>query len=312
MMRGKVLLAAAMVLAASPAFSVIVTLQQGVDGYAGTQDAHIISWDGNQNQLVRTATGGNGGNGSATATTGGNPQNAGGHIFIEEGDFGSTFPLFDDSKCIVIQFNTSQLSGTVTSAQIALYYWYERSTGNANTELSGTKLNPHTLNVTRILKPWAEGNGGATSGVDGDDAPDNSGVVTWNSTGFELWQAIGAEGPEDIAPTESSIEFDPFNGGWTFFDVTASVKHWLANPGENHGVKISQEVYPISFKTPDLTLPNGMAVYKGHPADPSPFEPGAHNFISSENNNSPDLRPQLIIDGTISIGTSVMDWQLME
>ena len=76
-------------------------------------------------------------------------------------------------------------------------------------------------------------------------------------------------------------------------------------------MKITQEVYPSTFKTPDLTLPNGKMVYSGHPADPSPFEPGAHNFISSENPNSPDLRPQLILE-IDNLGTGVSDWELME
>jgi hypothetical protein len=305
----KVLLTVALALIALPAFTQTVELQQGVNGYEGTQDTHIISWDGSENQLVRLADGSNGGNGSTSPPAGGNPQNAGGHIFIEEGDYGSgDFTLYDDSKVILIKFDLTGVTGTATSAQIGLYYWWERSSGSEGTEGSGTKETPHTLYVNRILKPWAEGD--AAEGVDGTDAPDNSGAVTWNSTGFELWQAMGAEGPEDIAPPESETVFDPAVGGWTWFDVTESVNMWLADPSSNNGVKISQEAYPETFLDPDLTLPDGTVVYSAGPTDsPTGFAAGAHDFISSENTDHPDLRPKLVMEG-VSMSSSAGDWEL--
>lgn len=305
----KVFLPLALALIALPAFAQTVELQQGVNGYEGTQDTHIISWDGNQNQLIRLADGSNGGNGGDTATTGGAPQNAGGHYFIEEGDYGSgDFELYDDSKVILIKFDLTGVTGTASSAQIGLYYWFERSTGSEDTEGSGDKKTAHTLYVNRILKPWAEGD--TAEGVDGTDAPDNSGAVTRNSTGFELWQAIGAEGPEDIAPPESETVFDPAVGGWTWFDVTESVNKWLADPGSNNGVKISQEAYPETFLDPDLTLPDGTVVYSAGPTDsPTGFAAGAHNFVSSENTDHPELRPKLIIVGA-SWSSSAGDWEL--
>lgn len=314
---GKYFLAGVLALSASPAFAEILTFQEGVGGYAGTQDTHIISWDGNQNQLTRLDDGSNGGNGGATATTGGHPQNAGGHIYIEQGDYGTTKPLLDDSKAILIKFDLAGITGTVNSARIGLHYWYERSTGNVATQGSGTKLDPNTLYVNRVLKRWEEGNGGATSGVDGDDAADNSGVVTWNSTGFELWQAMGAEGPEDIAPPEDVVVFDPIevffqegdDYGWVWFDVTESAAIWVADPSQNNGVKISQEPYPTTFLTPDLTLPNGTVVYRGSPtATPGDFEPGAHNYVSSEN-TMVDLRPKLVLDINRS-STDIGSWSL--
>ncbi|MDX9754354.1 MAG: hypothetical protein RBU29_10360 [bacterium] len=301
---------ALLALVVSPAFTETITLQQG-PAYSGTADTHIISWDGNQNQLVRKADGTNGGNGGTTATTGGNPQNAGGWDYIEEGDYGSTAPLYDDSKCILIKFDVTSVAA-VSNAKIGLYYWFERSTGSSATEKSGTKKTAHVLNVNRILKPWARGNGGANGvGVDGTDTPDNTGAVTWNSTGYDLWQAMGAEGPEDIAPTESTTEFDPAVGGWVWFDVTESVKFWVANPGKNFGVKIGQEVYPdpSAFLAPDLTLPNGKKVYSKAPvAQPTGFVPGAHDFVSSSNAGKPELRPQLVVEGT-SFTTS---WELFQ
>ncbi len=300
----KFILSLALCIIAAPAFS--IELQQGVNGYEGTADTHIVSWDGNQNQLIRLADGSNGGNGSGTATTGGDPQNAGGHNFLEEGDYGDPAPLYEDSKCILIKFDLTNISGNVSSAKIGLYYWYERSTGSDATELSGTKKAAHALYVNRILKDWAEGD--TNTGVDGSDAPDNSGLVSWNSTGYELWQAMGVEGPEDIAPTESTTQFDPAVGGWTWFDVTESVKFWLANPDKNFGVKIGQEEYPVNAKAPDLTLPDGTVVYSAGPTDtPTGFQAGAHDFVSSEN-SMVDLRPKLVIEGA----SNAIDWELMK
>jgi len=302
----KFILSLALCLIAAPAFSASIELQQGINGYEGTADTHIISYDGNQNQLIRLADGSNGGNDGGTASTGGDPQNIGGHSFIEEGDYGSDAPLYDDSKVILIKFDLNNISGDVSVAKIGLYYWYERSTGSDATELSGTKKTAHPLNVNRILKDWAEGD--TDEGVDGSDAADNSGLVTWNSTGYELWQAIGVEGPEDIAPTESTTQFDPAVGGWIWFDVTESVKFWIENPDKNFGIKIGQEAYPENAKTPDLTLPDGTVVYSAGPTDtPSGFEAGAHDFVSSENDMA-DLRPKLVIDGA----SNAIDWELMK
>ena len=305
----KVVLPLALALIALPAFSETIVLQNGVDGYEGTQDSHIISWDGSQNQLVRNADGTNGGNAGSPTTTE-LPQNPGGHNFLEEGDYGSPAPLYDDSKVILIQFDLSGVSApSVANARVELYYWFERSNGDAATEGDGS-ANPHTLNVNRILKAWGEGDD--SSGVDGADAADNSGVVTLNSTGTELWQAMGAEGPEDVAPTESTTYFDPNAGGWVSFDVTESVNLWLADPSPNNGVKISQEVYPAdpaAFLVPDLVLADGTIVYVSHPTgDPSPFEAGAYDFVSSENTDTPELRPKLVIaTGAAAVGSTWYD-----
>lgn len=308
MKKGYLFIAVALAFIAAPAFSETITLQQGVN-YWGTSDCHIFSYDGAQNQLVRTADGSNGGNGKGTATTGANPQNTGGWDYIEEGDYGSPYPLYEDSKCIMIRFDVSALKA-VTSAKIGLYYWFERSTGAIATEKSGTKKDKHTLNVNRVLKDWGMGSGGGNGvGVDGSDQKDNTGSVTWNSTGYELWQAMGAEGPEDIAPTESTTVFDPAVGGWVWFDVTASAKLWVADQSKNFGVKIGQEVYPAKFNDPDLKLPNGRMVYKGAPVTLSTaFYPGAHDFVSSSNKGKPTLRPQLVVEGT----SSASSWEIFQ
>ncbi len=299
---------------ASPAFAQTIELQQGVNGYEGTADAHIISWDRNQNMLIRNDDGSNGGNNDGPSESP-DSVNTGEHIFVEEGDFGSDdFNLFDDSKAILIKFDLDGISGTATSAQIGLYYWYERSTGDIEVEGSGDKQTPHDLNVNRILKRWAEGTDPDSNDVNGTDpgTPDNSGAVTWNSTGFEFWQAMGAEGPGDIAPTESVTNFDPAVGEWTWFDVTESVNIWLADPSTNHGVKIGQEEFPENPLEPDITLPDGTMIYSGHPdGDPTGFAAGAHNFVSSENNDMTELRPKLVIEGASAASHTAL-WSLYQ
>lgn len=299
----------AMAFIAAPAFTETITLQQGPT-YSGTSDTHIVSWDGSENQLTRKDDGSNGGSGTAFA--GGAPQNAGGHSFIEEGDYttphGAT-PLTADSKCILIKFDVSPVKA-VTSAKIGLYYWFSRNGGDAAKEKSGTSQIKHKVNVNRILKDWARGNGGIAGGVDGTDAADNTGGVTWNSTGYEVWQAMGVEGPEDIAPTESVTEYDPAVGGWVWFDVTASAKLWVSDPSKNFGVKIGQEVYDASkFLAPDLKLPNGKMVFRGAPvAVQTDFTSGAYDFVSSSNKDHKDLRPKLVVEGT----SSATSWEIFQ
>jgi len=311
MKKGYLFIAVALAFIAAPAYSETITLQQGAN-YWGTSDCHIFSYDGNQNQMVRKADGSNGGNGTATATTGGYPQNTGGWDYIEEGDYTvphPTTPLIDDSKCILIKFDLSGVKA-VTSAKLGIYYWFERNGGDVTKEKSGTSQIKHTLNVNRLLKDWGMGSGGGNGvGVDGSDQKDNAGSATWNSTGYEFWQAIGAEGPEDIAPTETTTVFDPAVGGWVWFDVTASAKFWVATPNKNFGVKIGQEVYPAKFNDPDLTLPNGKKVYKGAPVTTqTDFVSGAYDFVSSSNKGKPALRPQLVIEGT----SSASSWEIFQ
>lgn len=296
-----------------------IVLQEGKN-YNGTQDVHIISWDGSQNQLVRKADGSNGGNGRQSDSYSEKPQNTGGWDFLEEGDYHTYPPLTEDSKCILIRFDLSGIK-SMTSAKIGLYFRFERNDGggdNLATALSSltkpffwfdnkdVKKKQHTLYVNRILKKWAAGTGGARShGVDGSGAADNSGEVTWNSTGYELWQAMGAEGPEDIAPPESTTVFNPANEEWIWFDVTQSAKVWISDPSENYGVKIGQEVYPkdpATFLPPDITLPNGKKVYSKEPvAKPTNFAPGTYNFVSSHNSSLQEFRPKMVIEGERSL-----------
>ncbi len=258
----------------------VIEFQQGVSptaDYAGTADAHIISWDGTENQLDRPP-----------ADT---PQNTGGHDFIEEGDYNIEGGS-DDSKVILIKFDISSIDASAANrmknAEVGLYFAFERREGSDDP--SAGLSNPHFLSTQRILKNWAEGDGGADSGVDGDDAPDNSGVVTWNSTGSELWEAIGAEGPTDVGPVESRTWFDPVPGTWLWLDVSQMAKSWIANPDANNGVKISQET--------DNDPTDDPAVYVG----------GAYNFASSENaqaDDRPVLRVSLYEESTVGSEWSI-------
>lgn len=269
----------------------LVTLQQGVNGYDGTEDAHIISWDGSIQQTARHPDGSNAGDGSDPAYSN-LANNTGGHAYIEEGDFGGGST---DSKVILIKFDTSSIAAAdarrLARAQIGLYHVYERNAGGGGdgpTDPSAGHMNPHLLSVQPLLKAWDEGD--TANGVDGDDADDNTGAVTWNSTGSELWEAIGAEGPSDVGPVISTTYFDTVPGQWVWFDVTPAARQWIANAGSNNGVKISQETDNVPENPPSV------------------YPQGAHNFASSEN-ESVSLRPQLALE-FISASNVGSEWSL--
>ncbi|HQH74180.1 MAG TPA: DNRLRE domain-containing protein [bacterium] len=262
-------------------FTETLMFQDGVaptQDYAGSADVHIISFDGSGNQTSRPP-----------AQT---PQNTGMHTFIEEGDYGdapsaANPDLSLDSKVILIRFDISTIpvarANEVMKAEVGLYFVFERVKGGGD-PAAGLR-NPHNLNTQKILKNWAEGFG---TGVDGIDAEDNTEQVTWNSTGYELWEAIGAEGPTDVGPVESSTLFDPVPGTWIWFDVTQMCREWIAGPSANFGVKISQET--------DNDPTNAPTVYVV----------GCYDFASRENDEYTE-HPQLRIE----MGTPVTEWDLM-
>ncbi len=322
MTRKQLALIAVFSLISLPAMGETFVFQDGVSptpDYAGTQDTHIISWDdgdmptGNsdgQSELYRHEDGTNAGQNPPPNNYLENPQNMGGYNLMEEGDNGGGT---NDSKVLLVQFDLGNAipaarAGEVSSAQIGLYFDQYRAD---NTNPS------HTLYVNRILKKWAQGDGAdanlhpGDNDYDGTDTPDNSGAVTWNSTGFELWQAMGAEGPEDIAPTESEFFFDKDvvkAGTWLWFDVKQSAKIWIADPAQNNGVKISQEVYPTEFLEPDLTLPNGKKVYSSSPVTtPTTFVNGRYVFRTSEHAEAA-TRPQLVIE--LGGASSAGNWSI--
>lgn len=304
----------------------VITFQDGVSptaSYAGTQDSYIISWDDGDlmggsaaaavmlfrhtNPAFPDELGSNaGGADDPDNLYLENTQNMGGQTEMETGDNGGGA---NDSKSLLILFDgldatiPPSRASEVSSAELVLTFSRFRD-GNANPS--------HTMYVNRLLKNWAEGEG--DDFPDGDDTPDNTGAVTWNSSGIELWQAMGAEGPEDVAPTESSVFFDIttiFPLDPVSFDVTQSARFWIANPSQNFGVKISQEIYPDGttrkFLEPDLTLPSGRKIYSQAPvADPSAWVNGRYVYFASEH-DFPEERPKLVI--TLG-GTDVSNWSL--
>lgn len=306
----------------------VFEFQDGVSptpDYDGTQDSYIIAWDDGDleggsaaaaQQLFRHTNpefpdelGTNaGGTEDPDNIYFENAQNMGAQTEMEMGDNGGGA---NDSKSLLIEFDgldsviPPSRAGEVTSAELILTFSRYRD-GNDNPS--------HTIYVNRLLKPWLQGEG--DDFPDGVDTPDNSGGVTWNSTGIELWQAMGAEGPADVAPTESETFFDadviqsldPVS-----FDVTESARIWIADPSQNHGVKLSSEVYPDgvtrTFLEPDLTLPDGTVIYSSAPvADPSVWVNGRYVYYTSEQ-DFPDERPKLIITLGGS-GTNVNNWSL--
>jgi len=265
----------------------VITFQDGVSpttSYFGTADVHIISFDGSGNQTSRPPAN--------------PPQNTGAHIYIEEGDYGdapsaANPDLSLDSKVILIRFDLASIpaarSKEVIKAQVGLYFAYERvkgGSGQGPSDASAGLKNPHNLNTQKVLKKWAEGDG---AGVDGVDAEDNTEQVTWNSTGYELWEAIGAEGPTDVGPVETSTYFDPVPDTWIWLDVTKMAQDWIASPAANFGVKISQET--------DNDPTNAPTIYVV----------GCYDFVSRENPEI-DQHPELSIE--LGIPSSVGNWDL--
>lgn len=267
------------------AYAETITFQNEVSpttDYFGSADVHIISFFGTGNQTTRPPES--------------TPRNTGGHIYIEEGDYGDAPSLANadlslDSKVILVSFDLSSIpasrSKEIVKTQLGLYFVYERVKGSDTNAAAGLK-NPHNLNTQKILRKWAEGE---EEGVDGVSAPDNTEEVTWNSTGYELWEAIGAEGPTDVGPVESSTYFECVPGAWIWFDVTKMSREWIAEPSTNFGVKISQETDNDPTNTPTF------------------YVVGCYNFVSKENDDITH-HPQLVVElGTV---TPVDNWSLFE
>jgi len=110
-----------------------LTLQEGVDGYSGTKDAHILEFF--------------------------NDNNAGGYHTMEAGRF--TGSADGDDKAVVVEFDLSLLSSSanVLDATLELYYIGERN-GSGQTK---------SLSVHILTEPWVEGTGSA--GIDGEIVP---------------------------------------------------------------------------------------------------------------------------------------------
>ena len=256
-----------------------VVLQEGVSpspDYDGCQDAHIIYYRTDQGEW-----------------------NTGGHNYIEEGDWGGGH---GDKKEILIQFDLAGLSGSVSQAELWLYYAFQRNTGAMGQD--------HVAYAVPVLKEWNEGTG---TGVDGRLALD--GEVTWQSTRYneESWESWdsgdidwpcdpddlpiersgGAYGPEDVnldmaVPCNESDDpmdgFGSIDGTWVYWNVTDIVNAWLSGSLPNNGLKITQQT-------------------TNSPCDE--YIQGGYDFVSS-NNVQAGLRPALILRTGGVVGIKVL------
>jgi len=257
-----------------------VLYQHGVwptPDYAGCQDAHIIYY--------RSA--------DWNPTTGeGKQYNTGGHNYIEEGDwFGSEegHSGHDDHKEILIKFDIGEIPGSVESAQLLLYYAFQRR--------GGIPWVDHISYAIPVVKHWNEGTG---TGVDG--RPAQEGEVTWQSAEFPLstwtsWndptvdnscnmpveRSGGAYGPQDINldyAVPCDAPYGAQGGKWVKWDITEIVKAWTTGELPNEGLKISQTAFDAE----------GKPVY-GPCAD---YVIGGYDFVS-RNHADASLRPILVI-----------------
>ncbi len=112
-----------------------VTLQEGVDGYSGTKDAHLMEFLGY------------------------NDNNTGGYHTMEAARFVGSAD--DADKAIVIGFDLSSISSSarVLEATLELYFIGER----------GGSGEPKFLSVHRMTEAWVEGDGAVD--IYGDEVP---------------------------------------------------------------------------------------------------------------------------------------------
>jgi len=181
-------------------------LQQGRNGYAGCQDAHIHAnkpdWNtGGEEGLEATGNGGEA-----------------------------------DAKHLLLRFDLSTLpaESRIDSAWIELYLAKRR------TPQTATK----TLAVYRLNRPWNEGSGDDAGGYDG--RPAAGGEVCWSHAVYPdaPWSLPGAYGvPHDHnALAEDERPIDPADpaGHWYSWRVTALTQAWLSQPDSNFGLLLRE------------------------------------------------------------------------
>jgi hypothetical protein len=188
----------------------LVVLQQGRlpdPSYAGTADAHVITWASD--------------------------NNSGANNEIEEGDWnGGT----GDHKKSLIRFDLSSVAlsaANVTSAEILLYHSAYRSSATL-----------HTIWTQKVLKTWNEGTG---NGIDGEAATTgvvtwNHARYNTGATSAP-WEIPGLMGVTDAGPMwrHPGTTFGNVRNVWISLDVTRDVRDFLTTPASNKGWKISQD-----------------------------------------------------------------------
>ncbi|HNR67955.1 MAG TPA: DNRLRE domain-containing protein [bacterium] len=178
-----------------------IILQQGMQGYVGCEDAHILidKPTHNTGAIEGLELTGNGGAG--------------------------------DAKHGLIRFDLSHLSPTlkVDSAWLSIALQFRR------TEQKAAK----TIGAYELLRSWNAGSGASPEGYDGRQAV--AGECNWQFARYpaDAWAVAGAGGlaSDYAAEAQDSVTIDPgmSNGVWISFDATASVKKWLTEPESNCG-----------------------------------------------------------------------------
>lgn len=155
-------------------------------------------------------------------------HNTGASTHMEEGDW---YGGVTDHKKMLVRFDLTSVPSTfpLRRAELMLFNIGERREDARN---------PHTLYAARLLKPWNEGEADHYDG-----RISNKGDVTFESArhGLMKWEIPGANGLSDVADAESSATAGAHWPEWVSLDVTESVRHFLANPEENFGWKVSQD-----------------------------------------------------------------------
>jgi len=90
-----------------------------------------------------------------------------------------------------------------------------------------------TFGLYRLLRAWTEGNK-STGGI---GAGASSSETTWLARQHPagLWSAPGAASPLDFVEEPTATQFVEGHGTYEFSDVSADVRHWLAQPASNSG-----------------------------------------------------------------------------
>ncbi|MBN1542440.1 DNRLRE domain-containing protein, partial [candidate division KSB1 bacterium] len=186
----------------------VIVLQQGSQGYLGCSDAHILinKPSHNTGAVQGLELTGNGG--------------------------------VNDAKHGLIRFDLSSLpqSLEVDSAWVSLYLHFRRT----------EQREPKTLGIYELLRDWGEGTGIAGEGYDG--RPAGTGECNWHYARYSSlpWTLPGANGTgSDTAPQAlDSVVIEPglASGSWVSFDVTETVRRWIADSNSNQGWLVREPV----------------------------------------------------------------------
>jgi hypothetical protein len=188
--------------------------RQPTPSYAGSADAHVMTW------------------GPAAGQEG--TTNNGTSYFLEEGDWSGSGQTAanTDSKIPLISFalrSDIPAGSTIEQAVLRIYHFQSRQPCQAN----------QTLYASRLLKTWYEGVGGD---MDGRVALPGEVNWWWARQGILRWQSGRARGAADMAvPESSAIVSEATLNSWIEWDVTQMTRAWVESPSDNFGLKLAQD-----------------------------------------------------------------------